>query len=397
MEPQDLGPTVGELVLDVWRTGVFGVDLGRVLAAALALIACLALRQAIASRLRRWIEALARRTATRLDDKVGAAIAEPLTLAPVALGVFLAVEIVSPGGVLDEIGQALTRSLIAFTVFWALIRLTAPLALALSWVETYLTPELTSWVVRAIKTALWLVGGATILEIWGVRVLPIIAGFGLLGVAVALGAQDLFKNLISGVLILAERRFRVGDWIKVDGVVEGVVEAIGFRSTKVRRFDKAPVYVPNALFADGAVTNYGEMTHRRIFWRIGLEYRTTADQLRRIRDQVEAAIRSDDRFLAPEDAATFVRLDAFADSSVDLLIYCFTKTRDWGAWLEIKEELLLKIKAIVEDAGAGFAFPSRSLYLEAAPDGAAARALGASLGRAPAGAAVADPSRAAAD
>ena len=109
----------------------------------------------------------------------------------------------------------------------------------------------------------------------------------LIGVAVALGAQDLFKNLISGFLIIAEKRFNIGDWIKVEGVVEGTVEAIGFRSTFVRRFDKAPVYIPNAKLSDNSLINFSSMSHRRIYWRIGVQYRTTIEMLREIRDNIE--------------------------------------------------------------------------------------------------------------
>lgn len=212
-----------------------------------------------------------------------------------------------------------------------------------------------------------LVAGATILQTWGVQVAPIIAGLGLFGVAVALGAQDLFKNLIGGVSILVERRFGMGDWILVDGVVEGTVEKIGFRSTLVRRFDKAPVYVPNQKLADNAVTNFSAMTYRRISWKIGLEYRTTVDQLRRIRDGIEDYIANNDAFVKPPLAARFVRVDSFADSSIDIMIYCFTHTIVWGEWLVAKEELATNVKRIVEDAGAGFAFPSRSIYVETMP------------------------------
>jgi len=196
---------------------------------------------------------------------------------------------------------------------------------------------------------------------------PILAGLGLFGVAVALGAQDLFKNLIAGILIIAERRFNKGDWIRVDGVVEGTVEKIGFRSTMVRRFDKAPVYVPNASLSDNAVTNFTAMTHRRIYWHIGVEYRTTLEQLKTIRDKIEAYILDSQEFARPEDVATFVRIDRFSESSIDIMLYCFTNTTVWGEWLEIKERLAYAIKEIVEDAGAGFAFPSRSLYVETVP------------------------------
>jgi len=135
----------------------------------------------------------------------------------------------------------------------------------------------------------------------------------------------------------------------------------------VRQFDKAMVQVPNAKLADTAVTNYSAMTHRRIYWKIGVLYGTTADQLREIREGIEAFIHEDDAFASPEDVSTFVRIDSFNDSSIDIMVYCFTKTTVWGEWLQVKEMLAYKIKEIVEGAGSGFAFPSRSVYLEAVP------------------------------
>jgi MscS family membrane protein len=165
---------------------------------------------------------------------------------------------------------------------------------------------------------------------------------------------------------------------------------IGFRTTTVRRFDRAPVYVPNARLADGALTNFSRMTHRRIRWLLGLEYRTTLDQLKQIRAEIERYILQSDEFAKPEEVATFVRIDAFNDSSIDILIYCFTRTTVWGEWLEIKERLACRIKEIVEGAGAGFAFPSRSLYLETLPDSPEVFPLSAAQATQPAGEAPAE-------
>ncbi|MCI4660937.1 MAG: mechanosensitive ion channel [Neomegalonema sp.] len=356
------------MILEIWNTGILGIDLGRIIVAAVILLGFLALRKVLSTWMRQKVEALTARSASKLDDKIGEALQEPLYFVPVVLGVFFSTQYLGLYGLAADLSDSLSKSLIAFTLFWMLVRLVDPLSLLAEGLERHIGKELIAWFLRAIRIALWLIGGATILEIWGIRVAPIIAGFGLLGVAVALGAQDLFKNLISGILILAEKRFRVGDWVKIDGVVEGTVEQINFRSTKVRRFDKAPVYIPNTAFADGAVTNFGEMTHRRIYWTIGLEYRTTAAQLSAIRAAIEAYILADERYLRPEEAATFVRIDGFNDSSIDLMLYCFTRTRDWGEWLAIKEELLIAIKRIVEEAGSGFAFPSQSVYVEAMPE-----------------------------
>ena len=241
--------------------------------------------------------------------------------------------------------------------------------MAMSHLGKTLTKTLIEWTTRSIRVLIFFLGAATILELWGIQVGPLLAGLGLFGVAVALGAQDLFKNLIAGLMIILERRFHVGDWVKIDGVVEGTVERINFRSTTIRRFDKAPVYVPNAQFSDSAVTNFSSMTHRRIYWMIGIEYRATVDQLRQIRDGIEAYILGNKDFAQPPEVSTFVRIDKLNDSSIDIMLYCFTRTTDWGEWLEIKEELAYKITQIVEEAGAGLAFPSQSIYVEALPQG----------------------------
>jgi MscS family membrane protein len=268
-----------------------------------------------------------------------------------------------------EFFAELNRSLIAFTIFWGLFAIIDPLFSVFDNHTRIFSEAMIGWAVRVGRILVIALGAATILEIWGIRVGPILAGLGLFGVAVALGAQDLFKNLIAGIFIIGERRFQNGDWILADGVVEGAVETIGLRTTKVRRFDMAPVFVPNSKLADNAVTNFSQMTYRRISWIVGLEYRTTVDQLRRIRDEIETYIRGSSDFAHTSDAPTFVRISAFNDSSVDMMVYCFTVTTDWGEWLKIKEALTYAIKNIVEAAGSGFAFPSRSLYVESVPAG----------------------------
>lgn len=352
------------LVVDVWTHGVFGVDIGRLLVAAGILIGFLVLRRLFTRFVVVRLVAWTKRTETPIDGQVVGALEGPIRFLPAVLGVFFAVEYLNPDGTLRTMGDNVVRSMIAFTLFWGLHNLVAPLSFLFERLERLFSSAMVEWVQKAVRVAFMLIGAATILEIWGIQVAPIIAGLGLLGVAVALGAQDLFKNLISGILIIAEKRFNKGDWILVDGVVEGTVETIGFRSTTVRRFDRAPVHVPNARLSDNAVTNFSAMTHRRIYWHIGVEYRTSVDQLRRIRDEIEAFILNDPDFAPPSEVSTFVRIDRFSDSSIDLILYCFTRTTAWLEWLKVKERLALHIKQVVEDAGTGFAFPSRSIYVE---------------------------------
>lgn len=356
------------IVVEVWNQGVFGIDIGRILVATAIFLLFLVFRHLftrfIISVIRRW----SRRTKTELDDQIIDAIELPIRFVPVVMGAFFAAEFLSLTGNAKIIADHVIRSLVAFAIFWAFYRVTEPFSHTLYRLERIFTRPLIEWTVKAAKVAFIFIGAATILQIWGIAVGPIIAGFGLFGVAVALGAQDLFKNLIAGILIIAERRFSHGDWIRVDGVVEGTVESIGFRSTRVRRFDRAPVHVPNSRLSDSAVTNFSAMTHRRIYWKIGVEYRTTVDQLRRIRDEIERYLMENEAFAKPPDASLFVRIDAFSESSIDIMLYCFTVTTVWGEWLEIKERLAYRIKEIVEGAGTGFAFPSRSIYIETPAD-----------------------------
>ncbi len=357
-----------ELVVEVWQDGIVGIDVGRILVALAILFVFFVLRGLIARFLVAWLRSLTKRTNWSVDDQIVDAIAPPLRAVPVVFGIFVAGNYLQFDGVVDEIAQNVTRSLIAVVIFWTMARAVEPLSNAFTALEHLLGRELIDWIIKAMRFAVIVIGAATILQIWGIEIGPIIAGAGLLGVAVALGAQDLFKNLIAGILILAEKRFRKGDWIRVDGVVEGIVEAIGFRSTVVRRFDKAPVLVPNAQLSDTAVTNFSEMTYRRIYWHIGVEYRTTIDQLRTIRDEIARYIDENEDFVDASETSTFVRIDRFNDSSIDILVYCFTRTTVWGEWLEAKEGLAYAIKEIVEDAGTSFAFPSTSIYLESTPD-----------------------------
>lgn len=357
-----------QLVVDVWENGLLGVDIGQILVALAIFITLLMVRDLFTRFVVRRLEKLVARTETQLDDTLVDALRNPIRFVPVVLGFFLATSYLSLSDELQNFATNMNRSLIAFTIFWALYRMSDPLSAIMMRAAHVLTTSMIQWISKAVKVAFVLLGAATILEIWGIQVGALIAGLGLFGVAVALGAQDLFKNLIAGLFVIGERRFHPGDWILVKGIVEGTVEEIGFRTTTVRRFDKAPVYVPNAQLSDNAVTNFSRMTYRRIKWVIGLEYGSTEEQLSKVRDAIEAYITDHDDFVQPADTSTFVRIDRFSDSSIDILLYCFTHTTDWLDWLAIKERLLLEIKSIVEKAGTGFAFPSRSLYLEALGD-----------------------------
>ncbi|MDA0786683.1 MAG: mechanosensitive ion channel family protein, partial [Proteobacteria bacterium] len=339
------------LIMDLLRDTAFGTSFGRILLAVFVFAILMVLRSLFARFFIGWLKRLARRTRNQIDDHMLGSLERPIRFAPIVLGFFVATEVLQLTGTFEGVALRLTQSLIVFTLFWGVVALVEPLSTIFSNLRTVLSATMVEWIIKALKILLGLIGAAAILELWGVKIGPLIAGLGLFGLAAALAAQDLFKNLLSGVLILGEKRFEDGDWIKVEGVVEGTVESIGFRSTMVRQFDKAVVQVPNTKLADTAVINFSEMTHRRIYWKIGVLYDTTAAQLREVRDGIESYIHGNEAFADPTEVSTFVRIDSFNDSSIDIMVYCFTKTTVWGEWLEVKEALAYRIKEIVEGAG----------------------------------------------
>ncbi len=354
----------GQRVRYVWENGFWGIDIASILVAIGIIVLSILFRKVFYRLVLGRLQAFADRSENKVDDELVGALKKPVSYVPVVFGLYVAVEYLGLRGAPAHIVKNFLSSAIIFILFWIFYNLVEPLGWLLGRLERIFDRALVDWLKKLIKGLFVVIGAASILEVWGIRVGPIIAGFGLFGVAVALGAQDLFKNLIAGILVLAEHRFCAGDWIKVEGVVEGTVESIGFRSTRIRRFDKAPVFVPNAKLSDNSVINFSAMTFRRISWTITLRYDSTVEQLKAVRNGIESYLLASDEFVKPPQASLFVRIDKFNDSSIDMMLYCFTRTTVWGEWLKVKETLALKVKEIVEEAGTDFAFPSHSVYLE---------------------------------
>ena len=355
------------LFVDVWEEGIFGINASEIIIGLIIFLIFYVLRRLFARFLINRLNKIVSKTSTSLDDTVIEVIEGPLKFLPIVLGFFIASSYINFSSESQTFIDLLNRTLITIFIFWLLHQLVIPLSFVIKNFEDKISKPLVDWTLRGLKIIIFILGVVAVLELWGIKVGPVIAGLGLFGIAVALGAQDLFKNLISGIMILMERRFTVGDIVLVSGEVEGVVEQIGFRSTLIRRFDSTPVMVPNYKFAEQSVTNHSRRHHRRIRWLIGLEYRTTVEQLKNIRDKIHDLVLNDTSFAKNENSSFFVRIDSFSDSSIDMLVQAFTVTNDWGKYLKIKETLAVKIIEIVDKNLASFAFPSQSIYVESLP------------------------------
>jgi MscS family membrane protein len=225
------------------------------------------------------------------------------------------------------------------------------------------------WIVRIFRISSAIITLALILRVWGIDIAALLTGLGVLGAALAFILQDLLRNFVAGLNNSNENRFTVGDWIRVDGIADGVVIATGLRSTVIRAFDLSIVQVPNQELANRALTNFSRRPHRRIFWEVDLTYSTTTEQLANICQAVNGFIADSDDFVETPISPRFVRIEAFGPSSIKIMVYCFTRTNEWGEFLRSKEKLAIAIKRIVEEAGASFALPSRSIYLEKSDPG----------------------------
>ena len=352
------------LLTDVWKEGVSGASFTDIVIALFVFFIFLLLRSFVSRFIVKKIEVYVSKSTNNFDNSLTVSLEGPIKFFPVVFGFFLASTFLNLEGKSEIFVDNLNRSLVTILIFWFIHQLIYPASLLIKSIEEILSKDLLNWILRALKVLIVILGFAATLEIWGIKIGPIIAGLGLFGVAVALGAQDLFKNLISGILVLVEKRFKVGDWISVEGIIEGTVENIGFRSTVIRKFDKSLATIPNFQFAEKAVINQSEISNRRIDWMIGLEYKTTSDQLEKVRNDIIDYIKSNEEFIVSENTPCAVNLNQFSASSIDILVRCYTKTNDYYEWLKIKDKFVIKVKQIVENAGASFAFPSQSIYVE---------------------------------
>jgi len=199
-----------------------------------------------------------------------------------------------------------------------------------------------------------------ILEAFGQSITSLLAGLGIGGLAFALAAQDTVSNLFGSFTIFTDKPFHIGDWVRI-GDAEGTVEEVGFRSTRIRRFDQAQVTVPNSQFIKNDVINFSAMKKRRIKFNLGVTYGTSPEQMTKVVEGIKQMIKEDYRF---DHTFSMVHFTEFGDFSLSIFIYCFTKTTVWGEFLSVREEFNLKIMQLLEELEVEIAFPSQMIYFD---------------------------------
>ena len=352
-----------EIITNVWKEGFLGIGITEIIVSLLIFIAGAISRAFFVGRVLKWLENLTSQTDSEIDDVLLQSLKKPLGYIPMTIALYFVAVYLPRTGMADTFATNLIEAMIAFTIFSAFANSVAPIFQAFT-SRAVLTRSMTMWLERAARIIIWIIGLGIILDIFGIQIGPLVAGLGLFSVAVALGAQDLFKNLISGLLIIGENRFQPGDRIEVPGSLHGMVEDIGFRSTLIRMFDTAPMLVPNKDLSDVKVINHGNMQYRRISWTLNLIYSTTQEQLAKICDEVTTFITTSDEFINNPNQESFARTEELASSSIDVRVLCYTDPVGLTDFSKIKQNLIFEIIKIVRNNGSEFAYPSTSVYVE---------------------------------
>ena len=335
----------------VWVGQVFLVVLGTAFAAFFArrLLARMQLRLA--------------RTVTAWDDIVLQAASRPLTWAIWIVGLDVAIDIIyeatdttlfSYSGPVRDVGVILCLT-------WFLLGIVRGAEAEFTRGDEPVDIHTAQAISKLVRLAIIITAGLVILQTLGFSISGVLAMGGIGGIAVGFAAKDLLANFFGGLIVYLDRPFVVGDWIRSpDRSIEGTVEKIGWRVTVIRDFQSRPLYVPNSVFTNIIVENPSRMANRRIYETIGLRY-GDLDNMDRIVAQVQEMLQQHEE-IDPEKTM-IVNFNEFADSSVDFFIYCFTKTTQWVKFHEVKQDVMLRLAAIIEANGAEIAFPTSTLHI----------------------------------
>lgn len=304
------------------------------------------------------------------DDTLVEAARPPLKLMIWVVGVSLAAEIAqsySGAGVFEYIDSG-RKVFVIYCLIWFLIRFISgaeKILVSDSKMKEPMDETTVAAIGKLTRVSVIITGVLVVLQTLGFSISGVLAFGGIGGIAVGFAAKDLLANFFGGLMVYLDRPFSVGDWIRSpDKNIEGTVENIGWRTTRIRTFEKRPIYVPNSTFMSLTVENPSRMTHRRINENIGVRYCDAGKIENILREVKQMLIDHDD---LDTDQTLIVNFNMFGPSSLDFFIYTFTKTTNWIEFHQVKQNVLLEVMRIIEANGAEIAFPTRTLYMAEAP------------------------------
>ncbi len=344
---------------------IAGITYGQLLVATLLFLFIFFIRGIFVSLFIKYLLILTAKTETKYDDRIVRSLTKPLRFTFLILGLFIFVSVLY---IKNHYIYLILDSMIIINIFWIICAFIYALQgivhKAMNKLSGELSDSLSKFVLRIVYIIVWVTCISSVLSLWGINVTALFASLGLGGLAFALAAKDTAANLFGSIAILVDKSIKIGDWVKVNGI-EGTVEDIGMRTTKIRTFYKSLVVVPNQIVANSNIENFSRRDTRRILMRLGLSYDTTNGQMEAIIKDIKALLKSHKGIAKNE--TLLVNFDNFGDSAKEIFVYTFTNTANWQEYLKIKEDIQYKINDIVTKYGSSFAFPSHSLYIESMP------------------------------
>jgi len=315
----------------------------------------------------RRIEKITRKTTTVWDDALFRSLRKPLVLLLWVVGVAFAAEIVHKhtGAPIFEFVAPTRNVVVIFSLAWFLLRFIRNATRNVIASREATGEAVDHTTIDALsklgRFSIIIITALVMMQTLGFSISGLLTFGGIGGIAVGFAAKDILANFFGGLTIYLDRPFVVGEWIRSpDKEIEGTVEYIGWRHTRVRAFNKNPIYVPNSLFTNIVVENPTRMTNRRIKETIGIRYDDLA-QMEPIAAEVKAMLQNHPEIDA--DQTIIVNFNSFGPSSLDIFLYAFTKTKVWARYHEIKQDILLKVADIIARHGAEIAFPTRTLHV----------------------------------
>lgn len=348
-------------------TTLLDIPLARWLMAGLTLFATVVAQRVIISSLKKIARKITAHTKTMLDDVLFTAAEQPASKLILVLGILLTVHVLQPPaesfpiiGFIDQAGRILTI-VIGVWFLWRMIEgLGAYFTARAKQSDSSLDDQLVPFIAKTLRIFLIMTAVLVIAQNMGYSISGLLASLGIGGIAVAMAARDTIANIFGSIMLLIDRPFRVGDWIKTSEF-EGVVEEIGFRSTRIRTFARTLVNVPNSKLANMVIDNIDARSERRIKMRIGLTYGTTPAQM-------NAAIEGIENILCNhpgvDQSYKLVKFDEFEDSSLSIFLYYFSSSKVWADYLQVRQEVNMEIMALLQELELDFAFPTRTLHIE---------------------------------
>lgn len=309
------------------------------------------------------------RTKFDTDTKIVAAFQKPVTNFFEVLGFYFAFKILIIAGIpIDGLFiEKFFSSAVIILFCWGLYDLTGESSLLFERMhkayDVKVDKILFPFIAKTIRLIIVALAITIIAEKWGYNIQGFVTGLGLGGLAFALAAKDAASNLIAGMFIILDKPFTIGDWITSD-TLEGSIEEISFRTTKIRTVDHALIIVPNSKLTNEAVTNFSRRGKRRVKLSLGLTYRTSREKLENCVDKIRDLLENHSQV---SKEGILVRFDKFNSSSLDILICFFTDTPDFDEYFKIKENVNFEIMDMLQKEGISMAFPSTSVYVESLP------------------------------